>query len=81
MRILAILYNVILYPPRGVEQIANSSGNQGGALQGGAKSGALSGDSAPIDPDLALIVNHWPALPEKVREKIVVMVRKAEQIG
>jgi hypothetical protein len=62
-------------PPRGVEQIADSSGNQGVAHQGGAKSGALSGDSAPIDPDLAEVVAAWTDLPEKVREKIVAMAR------
>jgi hypothetical protein len=30
---------------------------------------------------LALIVNHWPDLPDRVREKIVVMVREAAGDG
>jgi hypothetical protein len=59
------------YPPRGVEQIADSSGNQGGAAQSGAKSGALSGDSAHSDPDLAAVVAAWPVLPDEKRKAIV----------
>ena len=70
----ALLYRTHVHStPRGVEQRANSSGNQGVALQGGAKSGALSGDSAP-DPDLMAVVAAWPTLPEAVRQKIVGMV-------
>ena len=63
-------------PPRGVEQIANSSGNQGVALPSGAESGAVGGDSAPIDPDLAAVVAAWPGLPEAVRRKVVALVRR-----
>jgi hypothetical protein len=62
---------------RGVERIANSSGNQGVVLPSGAESGASSGDSAPTDPDLALIVNQWPTLPETVRQKVIGLVRTA----
>ena len=60
--------------PRGVEQIVHSTGNQGVAVQGGAKSGALSGDSVPIDPDLAAVVAAWPGLPETVRRQVVALV-------
>jgi hypothetical protein len=49
--------------------------------ESGAKSGAVGGDSAPIDPDLALIVNHWPNLSETVRQSIVAMVRAAAPAG
>jgi len=56
---------------RGVEQIADSSGNQRVALQGGTESGALSGDSAPSDPELAEVVRAWPTLSEAVRRQVV----------
>jgi hypothetical protein len=62
---------------RGVGQIEKSSGNQGVVLQGGAKSGALSGGSAPIDPDFAYVVNHWPDVPALVRKNILAMIRAA----
>jgi branched-subunit amino acid aminotransferase/4-amino-4-deoxychorismate lyase len=62
---------------QGLEHTANSSGNHGVALQGGAKSGALSGDSAPIDPDLAAVVAAWPTLPEATRQSIVAAVKVA----
>jgi hypothetical protein len=64
--------------------MAYSSENQGVAPQGGAKSGALSGDSvasgalpAPTDPDLAAVVNAWPTLPEAVRRQVVGLVRSS----
>ena len=42
--------------PRGVEQIAHSSENQGSVPQGGANFTHFSGDSAPIDPALMTVV-------------------------
>jgi hypothetical protein len=59
----------------GTEHPSDSSGNQGVALQGGAKSGALSGDSAISDPDLLAVVAAWPTLPEAVRQRVVAMVQ------
>ena len=54
----------------------DSSENTGVARQGGpAKSGALSGDSAPIDPELAAVVAAWPTLPEAVRRQVVALCR------
>ena len=68
----------------GTEHPTFSSGKPGVAQQGGAKSGALSGDSAnggillgSIDRDLAAIIAAWATLPEAVRGKIVAMVRSA----
>jgi hypothetical protein len=46
-------------------------------MESGAKSGALSGDSGPMDPDLALVVNRWSNVPEATRRSIVAMVREA----
>ena len=72
----------------GREQPANSSGNRGVAPQGGAESGALSGDSssggalpAPTDPDLLAVVAAWPTLPEVVRRKIVAAATRASLAG
>jgi hypothetical protein len=62
-----------------LEHPTNSSGNQGGALQSGAKSGALSGDSAPSDADLAAVVAAWPTLPEAVRQQVVATVEAAKR--
>jgi hypothetical protein len=44
---------------------------------GGAESGAVGADSGPIDPDLAVIIDAWPTLPEAVRRKVVEMVAQA----
>jgi hypothetical protein len=63
--------------PTGTELPAFSSGNTGVAVQGGAKSGALSGDSALNDPDLLAVVNAWPTLPETTRRGILALVRTA----
>ena len=60
--------------PRGVEQIAHSSGNREVGIQDGAFSGASIGDLAVSDRDLALVVNRWPNLPDSVRVEIVAMV-------
>jgi hypothetical protein len=75
--------NTLLHPAlreageQGHEHPAKSSGNQGVTLQGGAKSGALSGDSASIDPDLAEVIRAWPTLPEATRRQVVTLVIKA----
>jgi len=61
----------------GLERTANSSGNTGHSEKGGAESGASSGDSAPIDPNLTAVVAAWPDLPETVRQTIVAAVRAA----
>ena len=82
LRVVAIRRN----PPKWQGQDLNtpdSSGNQGVALQGGADSGALSGDScpggalpAPTDPDLLVVVNAWPTLPEPARQAILTIIRE-----
>jgi len=42
-----------------------------------ANSDALCRDSPPIDPDLAELIEAWPALRESVRKGIMVTARKA----
>ena len=39
----------------------------------GADSGAESAETAPIDPDLAKLIDAWPDLPDAVRKGIVAM--------
>ena len=71
------VFSKVSVTPTGFEHTANSSGNQGVMPQGGAESGALSGNSAPIDPDLAHIINRWPGLPAAIRAGITAMVKAA----
>ena len=49
------------------------------APAGGAESGPLGAHSGPIDPDLALLIDAWPRLPEAVRRHIVAMVEAARR--
>ena len=62
----------ILVPPGGLEQPADSSGNQGCALQSGAGCGAL---AARADPELAAVVDAWPALPAAIKAGILATIR------
>ncbi len=41
----------------------------------GAESGAVETEKAPIDPDLARLIDAWPALPDALKTGIVAMVR------
>lgn len=43
--------------------------------EGGAKSGAHDAPKVPADPDLALIVDRWPNLPEPIRQAVLALVR------
>jgi hypothetical protein len=64
--------------PEGIEQPADSSGNEGVTPQGGAQSGALPGDSTPIDPRLAAIIDAWPRLPDAIKSGILAIIQGAE---
>jgi hypothetical protein len=44
----------------------------------GAKSGAVDRENAPIDPELAQVIEAWPTLPPAIREAILAMLRAAE---
>jgi hypothetical protein len=44
---------------------------------GAAKSGAFSAASAATDPELALIIDAWPALAPETRAAILALVRDA----
>ena len=41
----------------------------------GAESGAVDTETAPIDPDLAAVIDAWPGLPEAAKAGIVAIVR------
>lgn len=46
---------------------------------GGAKSGALSANSDPIDPDLQRLIEAWPTLPAALKAGIVAMIDAARK--
>jgi hypothetical protein len=48
---------------------------------GAAKSGAVSADMTPADPDLADGTAAWPKLPEDVRKGIMALVERARRNG
>lgn len=45
----------------------------------GAESGAVDTEKAPIDPDLARLIDAWPALPKAIRAGVVALVNTAIQ--
>ena len=56
---------------RGLELPHENTEKKGGADQSGAESGA---QEAPLDPELAAVVDAWPALPEAIKAGILAMV-------
>jgi ElaB/YqjD/DUF883 family membrane-anchored ribosome-binding protein len=64
-------------PRVGPEHVTNSSGKTQFVSERDANSDALWSDSIPADSDLAIIVRRWPALPESVRQQVLVLVRSA----
>jgi hypothetical protein len=65
----------------GIELGPQSSGNSGVGGQSGAKCGALDAPKAPLDPDLAAVVDAWPALPPTIKAGILAMIGAAEITG
>ena len=43
-----------------------------------AECGALGDENAPIDPELAQVIEVWDTLPPAIREAILAMLRAAE---
>jgi len=62
----------------GIEPASKSSGNLGGGEQSGAECGALGARIAPIDPELAAVVDAWPGLPGAIRAAILAMIRAGQ---
>ena len=65
----------------GLEHPAKSSGNDGGGGQSGAECGALGAPNAPLDPDLAVVVDAWPKLPDAIKAGILAIVTAARRDG
>jgi hypothetical protein len=40
-----------------------------------AKRGAPNAENTPLDPDLALLHDRWPKLPEHIRQAVLALVR------
>ena len=65
-------------PPQGLEQSENSPRRVQVSETTGAKSGAVDRENAPIDPELAQVIEVWDTLPPAIREAILAMLRAAE---
>jgi hypothetical protein len=62
----------------GLEHLRSSAGNAVGCAGGGAESGAPCADG-PLDPNLALVMAGWHAVPTAMKAGIVAMVLAAGQ--
>jgi hypothetical protein len=62
----------------GIELPPETTGNPSGSDQSGAESGALGAREAPIDQELAAVVDAWPALPAAIKAGILAMIRAAK---
>jgi hypothetical protein len=47
----------------------------------GTESGTPKGENAPSDPDLALIQNRWPGLPEHIKAAVKALVQTHTDSG
>lgn len=45
--------------------------------KGAAQSGAISTQFGAADPDLAMLIDRWPTLPEGTRAAVVALVRES----
>jgi hypothetical protein len=43
----------------------------------GTETGTLDADSAPIDPDLAIVIDLWPELPRTTRKTVLATIQAA----
>jgi hypothetical protein len=62
----------------GIELGPQSSGNSALGGQSGAECGARGAQNAPIDPELAAVIDAWPALPAAIKAGILAMIRAAK---
>ena len=63
----------------GTRTYAQNSGNSSGLAQSGAECGALGAQNAPLDPDLAAVVDAWHKLPDAIKAGILAMVTAARR--
>jgi hypothetical protein len=62
---------------RGLEPLASSCRNTHVSGEGGAKSGAVDRENAPIEPDLDSVIDAWHSLPPDTRTAILAIVEAA----
>ena len=58
---------------------AENAGNIAIPDQSGAESGSVGAPNAPLDPNLELVIDRWPALSEAVKADIVALVQRASE--
>jgi len=61
----------------GFDSPPENAGNLMGSTESGAESGALGAREAPIDPELAAVVDAWPALPDAIKAAILALLNSA----
>ena len=61
----------------GNRTIEQNAGNSAIPDLSDAECGALGPREAPLDPELAVVVEAWSALPESVKTSILAMVRSS----
>ena len=62
----------------GLEHIAKTPEKTVVSHSGGAESGAVVDEIEPIEPDLQLIIEAWPQLPDDLRKAILAIVEAAK---
>ena len=62
----------------GIRTPLENTGKTGVSDQSGAECGALAAREAPLDPELAAVVDAWPALPAGLRAGILAMIDAAK---
>ena len=67
--------------PTGLEHIAFSPEKPGVVNPGNAQNDAISGNSLCTNPELAELIEAWPALPQAVRSAITQLVHAAPSVG
>jgi hypothetical protein len=65
----------------GFEPYTENATNSSRLTQSGADSGALNAPEAPIDSDLAMLIDAWPMLSESIKAVILALVRSVGWSG
>ena len=76
--ISSVRQNLCQVPPAGIEQKPFSPRRVQVSETAGAKSGAVDRENAPIDPDLASVIDAWHTLPPDTRTAILAIVEAAQ---
>ena len=61
-----------------IRTLLENTGKTGVSDQSGAECGALAAREAPLDPELAAVVDAWPALPAAIKAGILATIRAAQ---